>query len=375
MTSGPRVTLCAFAITGALIASFALSQTSEPEGHVTAIFNEVQVLPEKADARPAVINDKVDDGTALRTGDASRSELTVADLTITRLGANTIFSFNKAGRSVRLDSGAILLYARKNSGPAQVSTKAVTVGITGTTVIVEAKPDSYDELTVLEGDARFSLNSFPNQSTEVRGGQLLHVRAGSKKLPKPGRADLRRILNSHPLIKNFPPLPSLDLIRAVADGGNPNPPSQSQPQVPSGGTGPVIGPQGGPSPVYLPTGPPSGPAPFFWCCIDGQVVQSTEGECRARGGQAFRSEQEARKHCRGAEQTSTPTPTPHHRGAEQTSTPTPTPHHRTSSTPHPTPKPTPHPTPRSATGSSGYPNNQSEPNPMLKKRYPPIRRG
>lgn len=290
MTPGSRVIVYAFVLTGALIASFALSQTSEPEGHVTAIFHDVQVLPEQAGARPAAMNDKVDDGTALRTGDDSRSELTFADLTITRLGANTIFSFNKAGRSVRLDSGAILLYARKNSGAAQISTKAVSVGITGTTVIFESRLDSYDRLIVLEGDARFSLNNFPDQSTEVRAGQLLHVKAGSKKLPKPGRVDLRRIINTHPLIKNFPPLPSLDLILAVAGG---RPPLQSQPQPPISGAGS----QGGPSPVYVPTGPPSGPAPPWWCCIDGQVVQSTEAECRARGGQAFRSEQEARAHC------------------------------------------------------------------------------
>ena len=292
MTPGARAVFCAFVMTGALIASFALSQTPEPEGHVTAIFHDVQLLPEQAAARPAAINDKVDDGAALRTGVDSRSELTFADLTITRLGANTIFSFNKAGRSVRLDSGAILLYARKNSGAAQISTKAVTVGITGTTVIFEAKPDSYDSLTVLEGDARFSLNNFPDQSTEVRAGQLLHVKAGSKKLPKPGRVDLRRIMKTHPLIKDFPPLPSLDLILAVADGRNPNrPPPQPQPVIT--GTGPL----GGPSPVYVPTGPPSGPTALWWCCIDGQVVQSTEAECRARSGQAFRSEQEARAHC------------------------------------------------------------------------------
>ena len=250
MTPGSRVVFCAFVLTGALIASLALSQTSEPEGHVTAIFNEVQVLPDNADARPAVINDKVNDGTGLKTGDASRSELTFADLTITRLGANTIFSFNKAGRSVRLDSGAILLYARKNSGPAQISTKAVTVGITGTTVIFEAKPDSYDRLTVLEGDARFSLNNFPEQATEVRAGQLLNVRAGSKKLPKPVKVNLKRIMETHPLIKNFPPLPSLDLILGVANGPNPNPPPPPPQPVITG-----TGPQGGPSPVYVPTGP------------------------------------------------------------------------------------------------------------------------
>src|SRR5207237_8301704 len=108
-------------MTGALLSSFALSQTPAPEGHLTALFHDVQVLPEQANARPAAINDKVDDGTALRTGEDSRSELTFADLTITRLGANTVFSFNKAGRSVRLDSGSILVYARKNSGGGPIS--------------------------------------------------------------------------------------------------------------------------------------------------------------------------------------------------------------------------------------------------------------
>ena len=218
-----RIALAALVAAGALI-TFAWSQTQETEGHVTAIFHDVQLLPAQTGARPAAINDKVDDGTALRTGDDSRSELTFADLTITRLGANTIFSFNKAGRSVRLDSGSILLYARKNSGAAEISTKAVSVGITGTTVIFESKPAGYDRLIVLEGEARFSLNNFPDQSTAVRAGQLLNVNAGAKKLPKPGRVDLNRIMRTHPLIKNFPPLPSLDLILAGVQNKKPNVP-------------------------------------------------------------------------------------------------------------------------------------------------------
>jgi len=293
MTPGSRATLCAFVAISALIAGFALSQTPEPEpeGHVTVIFHEVQLLPVQADARPAAINDKVDEGTGLRTGADSRSELTFADLTITRLGANTIFSFNKAGRSVRLDSGSILLYARKNSGGAEISTKAVSVGITGTTLILESRPDSFDRVIVLEGDARFSLNNFPDQSTQVYAGQLLNVRAGAKKLPKPGRVDLKRIVNSHPLIKNFPPLPSLDLILAVTGGGKSNrPPLQPQPQPSIAITGP-----GGPSPVYVPTGP-TGPS-FYWGCVNGQVAQMTSADCQKSGNQCYASEQEARSHC------------------------------------------------------------------------------
>ena len=62
------------------------------------------------------VNDKVREDTSVRTGGESRSELTFADLTIARLGADTIFSFNKAGRDDQLDGGSVLLRVPKNSG-------------------------------------------------------------------------------------------------------------------------------------------------------------------------------------------------------------------------------------------------------------------
>jgi len=220
MTPGPRVILFAFVITGALIASFALSQTSEPEGHVTAIFHEVQLLPEQADARPASLNDKVSNGTALRTGDDSRSELTFGDLTITRLGENTIFSFDRAGRSVRLDSGSILLYVKKNSSGAEVSTKAVTVGIAGTTLIVDSTPQGGDNLIVLEGGARMTLKNHLDQSSFIQGGQMLRVPSGATKIPKPVNVRIEELLKTHPLLADLPLLPSQDLMLAVVQGQN-----------------------------------------------------------------------------------------------------------------------------------------------------------
>ena len=241
-----RFILCVLGVVG--ISTLAQSPTPTAESRVTIIFHDVQLLPEQADARPAAINDKVDDGTALRTGIDSRSELTFADLTITRLGANTVFSFNRAGRNIRLDGGTILLYARKSSGAAGISTKAVSVAITGTTLIVESEPANYNRLIVLEGSARFSLNDYPEQSATVRGGQVLNVTAGARKLPKPGRVDLRRIVNTHPLIKNFPPLPSLDLILGTRN------PSSGAPGTLPPTTGGVA-----PPPNYVPN--PSGPPP------------------------------------------------------------------------------------------------------------------
>jgi hypothetical protein len=226
-----KIAFRAVLIAGTLATNSARSQTptSSPEGHVTQVFNDVKLLPAQAEAHPAALNDRVDENTGLRTGDDSRSELTFADLTITRLGANTIFSFNRAGRSIRLDSGAILLYAKKNSGGAEVSTKAVTVGVTGTTLIVDSTAKIGDSLIVLEGGALMTLKSHRDQASYIQGGQMLRVPTGAEKIPKPVNIRVEDLLRTHPLLANFPPLPSEDLMLAVAQGQNaPPPPPQTE---------------------------------------------------------------------------------------------------------------------------------------------------
>lgn len=203
------------------------SDTPKKEARVTRIIRDVKLLPSESAARSAVVNDKVQEGTAVRTGDESRSELTFTDLRITRLGENTIFSFNKAGRTVQLDSGSMLLWVPKDSGGARMTTSAVTVGITGTTVILESTRAGRNMLTVLEGGARLSLNKYPSQSAYVRSGQMLDVKAGATKLPPPVEVDLSRTMKS-PLITDFPPLPSQNLILTAARDQNPHV-YQSQP--------------------------------------------------------------------------------------------------------------------------------------------------
>ena len=121
------------------------------DARVTQIVREVKLLPSEADPRPAALNDQVREGSAVRTGDNSRSELTFTDLTISRLGANTLFSFNNAGRSVQLDGGSILVRVPKDSGGGNVRTKAVSVAITGTTLILETSRAGRNRLIMLEG--------------------------------------------------------------------------------------------------------------------------------------------------------------------------------------------------------------------------------
>jgi hypothetical protein len=106
----------------------------------------------------------------------------------------------------------MLLRVPKDSGGAQMQTRAVTVGVSGTTVILETTSAGRNKLLVLEGAARVSLRRYSRESVNVRGGQMEDVPPGATKLPPPVNIDLNDVMKHHPLIIDFKPLPSQDLI-------------------------------------------------------------------------------------------------------------------------------------------------------------------
>jgi len=194
-----------------------LTAAQKKEARVSQVVRDVNLLAPRAAARPAHLNENVTDGSAVHTGVDSRAELTFPDLTITRIGANSIFSFEENGRNVNVENGAILLRVPRDSGGARIRTSALTVGISGTTVMFEYHRRTYTKLIVLEGSSEAWLTKYPGNKLRVRGGQMLMVRAGATRLPEPVDIDLDRLLRTATLITAFPPLPSLDLIRNVAN--------------------------------------------------------------------------------------------------------------------------------------------------------------
>jgi ferric-dicitrate binding protein FerR (iron transport regulator) len=195
-----------------------LTAAQRKEARVSQVVRDVNLIAPHAAARPAHLNDTVTEGSAVRTGVGSRTELTFADLTITRVGANSIFSFEENGRNMNVESGAILLRVPKDSGGARIRSSALTVGITGTTVMFEHHRRTYTKLIVLEGRSEAWLTKYPEERVRVRGGQMVVVKTGATHLPEPVDIDLDRLLRSAILITEFPPLPSFSLIRNVANG-------------------------------------------------------------------------------------------------------------------------------------------------------------
>ncbi len=182
------------------------------EARVSQVIKDVKLLPAQAAARPANVSDEVRNGTAVRTGEQSRAELTFTDATLARLGANTIFSFSEGTRSLDLGGGAMLLRVPKDAGGARINTAAVTAAITGTTIMLEYHPDAYVKFIVLEGTGRIFRNDRVGQSVLVHAGQMLIVNPKGEGMPDPVDVDIKRLLETSLLINGFRPLPSNDLI-------------------------------------------------------------------------------------------------------------------------------------------------------------------
>ena len=184
------------------------------QARVSQVIQDVRLLEAHTASRPAVVNDKLILGTAVRTGVESRVELTFSDLTITRLGANTIFSFSRGARELELTSGAVLLEVPPNKAPVRVNTSAVTVAITGGTALFATGPPT--KFMVLEGIGTFYPAGHPEKAVTVHGGEMVMMTADGH-ITKPEKFDVKLVIETSRLILDFPPLTNLPLILAVVN--------------------------------------------------------------------------------------------------------------------------------------------------------------
>ncbi|MBE2180353.1 MAG: FecR domain-containing protein, partial [Chthoniobacterales bacterium] len=171
---------------------------------VTKIVNNVEVIPPGAQAQAATLGEVISGSTGVRTGSGSRAQLTFADNTLTRLGSNTLFSFERGTRQLDLEQGAILLQVPKDAGGATIRSAPVTAAITGTTVMMEHSPGNPGivKIIVLEGTVRVSLTGHLGESVLVGPGQMISVAADARRLPDPMTVDIKRILKTSKLIKD-----------------------------------------------------------------------------------------------------------------------------------------------------------------------------
>ena len=195
-----------------LFLGHSLSGAQPGEVRITQVVKDVKLSPPQTAPRSATLGSAVGGGTAIRTGAKSRSELTLADQTIARLGANTIVRLADGGRTLNLDEGAILFQIPKGRRHLQIGTGTIMAASTGATGLIERHSHFYVKVLLLEGEARVSVPNHVGESILMRAGQILITKPDVTSLPDPAHFDIARVMKTCRLVSEFRPLASKDLI-------------------------------------------------------------------------------------------------------------------------------------------------------------------
>jgi hypothetical protein len=152
------------------------------QSKVTQVVNDVQIISASdKSTKPATVNAIFKMPDILRTGPNSRAELVADDQTITRVGANTVFAFDPANRTIDLQKGSLLFHSPKGKGGGTIQTGSATASVLGTTIVVTTTPDGGFKLLVLEGEAEIKfLNGILQR---VKAGQMTFILPGGGMSP------------------------------------------------------------------------------------------------------------------------------------------------------------------------------------------------
>jgi FecR-like protein len=190
------------------------------ESTFTEIVKDVNVVTATTKAaQPAAVNELVKAPDLVRTGPASRAELTAADQTITRVGANTVFSFEPTGRNLNLEKGNVLFHSPAGKGGGSIRSGGAAAAVLGTTLIVSSTGNGGFKVILLEGKGTVTL---PNRkSATLKAGQMAFVLPGQTEFGPVLEINLGKLVGGSQLVHGFSnPLPSLHLIQAAIDNQN-----------------------------------------------------------------------------------------------------------------------------------------------------------
>jgi FecR protein len=201
--------------------------------------NVVTLAPNLAgEAHPAAQGAVIHDENVVRTGTESRAELEFADLTLARLGSNSIFSFDAKARTMNFTQGAVLFSKPTNSGAIQLRSGAISGAITGSTGFISTvsiegigkaghtRSNGKGTTTLvgmlegkIHGGSRWTDSAGREHTTPFRLGPGEMLVARPDGAPRFAQFDIPRFLKTSPLVKGFKaPLPNaVELDRAVAD--------------------------------------------------------------------------------------------------------------------------------------------------------------
>lgn len=170
-----------FLIAGGLVLPSISRSADLKQARLTQVINDVQIISAGQSQHAAAENDLFKMPDVLRTGTASRAELVADDKTVTRVGANTVFSFDPANRSIGLQQGSLLFHAPHGKGGGTIRTASATASVLGTTIIVSCTADGGFKVLDLEGSAKVQLPG--GNTATLNPGEMIFILPGGGASP------------------------------------------------------------------------------------------------------------------------------------------------------------------------------------------------
>ncbi len=207
-----------FLLAGLAFLPFMASNAAAPltESTFTEIIRDAKVVAAKdKSVATAQTNTVFHAPDRVRTGNASRVEMTAPDKTITRIGANTIFSFDAAERTILLEQGSLLFHAPKGAGGGTIRYRGTAAAVLGTTMICAVLPDGSFKVLCLEGEVKVTLKNL--LYIILKAGEMIIVRPDGETFRALEVFSIEKTISRLVLIVGFSePLSSLPLILAAA---------------------------------------------------------------------------------------------------------------------------------------------------------------
>ena len=201
-----------------LLASIATLPLSLPAANIdratlTEVVNNVSIIDRSTKkSASAKVQQQFDAPNVLRTGPDSRAEMISADQTVTRVGQNTLFSFQQDSREINLDKGSILFQSPSGKGGGTIRTSAASAAVLGTTLIVTSTKNGGFKVLLLEGKGRVS---GAGGTRILNAGQLVYALPGGS-ISNVFNFQLREQTGASKLVRGFKrPLPSMGKIASA----------------------------------------------------------------------------------------------------------------------------------------------------------------
>lgn len=199
----------------ALVASATAPAAPLTSATVTKVVNDVRIYGGSSDGQAASEGSKLSRSNSVHTGRRSRAELTFPDTTLTRIGANSVFSMSAGSREIELKQGTMLIQVPKDSGGATIRTATVTASITGSTAMFEFNPGFLVKLINVEGNMKLGIEQMVNGKTKtvyrvVKPGEIITMHPNGRDIPAPMVINLARLIRTSNLAgtRYFGPLPA-----------------------------------------------------------------------------------------------------------------------------------------------------------------------